>query len=98
MSLTHFATEAELVLAYVVGNDVRQHPGNVITPRGISDSHLLKAADRHAGSTQDRLPVNERVRTGEQAHGVSVEAVVRIVKCLVEVIYAKQNLVGHAGR
>src|SRR5260370_8422494 len=95
MAPADFDTEAELVVGDVVGNDVGQHAGDVVATGGIGDSHLFKSADRHARRTEDGLPVNERVRAGEQTHGLDVEAVIRVIERLVEVINAKQNLSGH---
>src|ERR1700687_1592232 len=96
MSLAHFATQAELVFADVVGNDIRQHAGDNVAPGRIGDSHLFKTSDRHAGCTRDWLSMNEGVRAGVESHSVSVETVIGVVEGLVEIVHAKQNLVGHA--
>ena len=95
VSLPHLAAETELVLAHVVRHDVGQHAGNVVAPGRISDSHLFKPANRNARRPENGLTVNERVLTGEQAHGVHIEAVIGIIKRLVEIIHTKQNLVGN---
>src|SRR5258708_19499863 len=95
MTLAHFAPEAELVLAGVVGNDVGQHACDVVAAGGIGDSHLFKSADQHARRTEDGLPVNELVRAGEQPTGVPAQAMVGVVERLIELIHAKHNQPGH---
>ena len=65
VTLAHFAAKAELVLAHVVRDDVSQHAGDIVATGGIRDSHLFKSRNGDAGRTEDRLPVNERVRTSE---------------------------------
>jgi len=72
-------------------------PGDVVTALRSRDSHLLEAADGDVGRAQNWLPVNQRIRAQIKAVSCGIEAVVGVVKNLVEVIHAKQKLVGHAG-
>src|SRR5207249_11892813 len=59
----------------------------------MRDSHLFKPRNRNAGRAQDGLPVNERIRACEEAHGVGIEAVIGVVEDLIEIIDPKQELV-----
>src|ERR1700687_115389 len=94
--LAHFAAETELVLAEVVGNDIGEHAGNVVAAFRRRNADLFKPADGDIGSTQNRLIVNQCVGAEIQTEGMSVEAVVGVVEGLVEIVHAKQKLVGHA--
>src|SRR5205814_6278022 len=75
MPLAEFAAEAELVLAEVIGNDVRQHPRDVIAAFRGSDPDLFEPAYGDIGRTQNRLSVNQGIRAEEQAVRLRVEAV-----------------------
>src|SRR5277367_3989929 len=96
MPLTEFSTKAELMLPNVIGNDIRQHAGNIVATFRRRDSDLLKSADRDVGSAEDWLIVNQRVGTQIESQRVCIKAVIGVVESLIEVIHAEQNLVGHA--
>src|SRR5260370_16727419 len=59
---------------------------------------MLKARDDNVGRAMNGFSVNGRVGAEEQTHGLGVETVVEIVKGLVEVVDARQHLIGQARR
>ena len=92
--LANLTSETELVLASGVRNDVRQVPGEVAASFRRCEPDLFEIADNNVGSTVNGLPVIFRARAEEEAHGFGVEAIVEVVKELVEVIGAKEHLIG----
>src|SRR5262249_2473821 len=92
--LTKLASEARLVLTNNVGNNVREVAGDVIAAFRRGESDLFKASDSDVWSAQDRLAVIGGIGAQEQAQGFGIEAIVEIVKDLIEVIDADQHLIG----
>ena len=89
MSLAEFAAEPELVLTHVVGHDVREHAGNIVTALGRGQSDLFEAANPNIRGAQDRLALDEGRITESQPVGSRVEAVIGVVEHLIEVVHAK---------
>src|SRR5262249_57509910 len=90
--------EPEVVLGDKVGNNVSQVAGDVIAAFRRRESDLLKATDSDIRSTQNRLAVIGCIRAQEKAQGFGVEAIVEIVKDLVEVVDAYDHLVSQSLR
>src|SRR6266849_4531502 len=61
--LADLASEAELVCACSVRNDVGQMPSQVAAAFGIGDARLLETLDAKVWSSDDRLAMIRSVRT-----------------------------------
>ena len=99
--LPDLTSEAELMFPHVIGNDVRYMPSEVASPFGRRQPNLFKStgsafgrrSDDDVRSAQDGLPVIGRIRTQEYAHGLGIEAVVEVMKELIEIVGAEQYLI-----
>ena len=103
-SLPDLTSETELMPAHVVGNDVGQHPSDVIPAFRGREANLLKAGatirtryDNIRGA-QDGLSLNRRIRAQEQAQGLGIEAVVGVAEGLVEIVDSEKQLIRHSRR
>ena len=102
--LPELTSETELMCPHIVGNDVRQVAGDVITAFGGRETDLLKSRSADpsrrgyydVGRPENGLSVDSCIRTEEQAHGLGVKAVVEVVEDLVEVVDAYEHLIGQA--
>src|SRR5204863_5436031 len=100
--VAEFGSVTELVLPDAVGNDVGKVQGEVAPAFGGSQTNLFKSSrsalgrrrDDNIGSSENGLPVVGGVRAKEYSHGLGIEAVVVVVKKLVEVDGAKKELIG----
>jgi len=67
----------------------------IISARRSTNPDLLKPADSDLRRTFDRFSVDQGIWTQEQSQSLGVEAVIGIMEILVEIVDAKQQLIGH---
>src|SRR5215469_15682717 len=97
-ALTKLTTEAELMGALDVGNNVGDMAGDVVAAFGRRNPHTVEIADDDLRRSQNRFAVDSRIGAQIQAQGLHVEAVVRVVKDLVEIADARKQLIAQLVR
>ena len=91
LSLTEFAAEAKLMLAYDPGKLIGEVTGNVVATLGRRLADGIKVLDGDVGSVGKGSASNEAKRLDVCGGQVVVED-------LIEVVDASENLIGYAGR
>src|SRR5438477_11154009 len=72
--------------------------GDIVAPFRWRESDLLKPGDDNVGSSENWFAIVGGIRTQEEAERFGIEAVVEVVKDLVEIVHAEKHLVGQARR
>src|ERR1700738_3171620 len=96
LGAAEFSSEAELMLANGVGNDIGEMAGNIFAALGRCLADAVETGDgnvRCPGQTGG-IEIGRKI----QAELGNLEAVVFVVKNLAEIIDASENLVGDARR
>ena len=93
-----FAAKTKLMRSHAVGHDIGDVVGEVAAPLRRRQSNLLKVANLNVRSAVDGLPVGGCTRAEEQSHLLCIEASVKVVKDLVEIISTYQYLVREPAR
>ena len=96
-----FGSEAELMFADAIGNDVGKVQSQVAATLRGGKANLFKSSratlgrrcDDDIGSPVDVLTPFSGVRAEEYAHGFGIKTVVVVVEELVEVARAKKELI-----
>src|SRR5579859_1313303 len=71
---------------------------NVIAAFRWRESDLLKSGDNDVGRSENRFAVVSGIRAQEKTERFGIEAVVEVVKNLVEIVHAEEHLIGQARR
>ena len=81
-----------------VGDDVRQMAGDIVAAFWRRNAHVIEIADKDRGGALNRLAIDSRIRAQVEAQSIHVETVVGVVKDLIEIADAGQQLVGEPRR
>ena len=95
--LANLASEAQLVRACGVGDDIGYVEGEVTASFRIRETSLLEALNPYVWSPRNLLAFVGCVWTEEQPHILGIKAAVEVVEKLVEIVCTSEHLVGQLG-